>query len=416
MLPRFTRIKLPIAALLALMMSLGLVGPAHAATKTLFQGNAYGSFSFVGATVRGEKTANTGLGCSVQPGAKTSRFVASAEEEDFSSGSVRTSVEAIQDSGETATLANSLVNGSSLLGGLITADTVRAISETAMLSDGSFQLTGTTLLTNAQVAGISVSSNPAPNTEIPLPGIGRVVLNEQVGRDTPGLKPFLTVVGIHVYVDEPANTLGLPVGTEVIDARAHSALQPGVAGVVAGVAFAHKQFTGTALESGPTALVNVGCLGSNGNPRTNQVLTVDLQPALSLGEAQTSANGLVTDTEAWVEMSATVDNVNMLDGLITADAVTSATRASTDGTTTTFSDEGSGFVNLVVAGEAISADVAPNTRIPIEGFGTLFLRRTIQKSNSIEVRMMELVVSQENELEVPESHRLQVAVSKSVLN
>ena len=43
-----------------------------------------------------------------------------------------------------------------------------------------------TSLTNAKVAGITVSANPQPNSRIVVPGVAEVLINEQIASDTPG--------------------------------------------------------------------------------------------------------------------------------------------------------------------------------------------------------------------------------------
>ena len=84
----------------------------------------------------------------------------------------------------------------------------------------------------------------------------------------------------------------------------------------------------------------------------------------------------------------------------------------TDGRVFTFSDTGSSFVNLSVAGfPELGDDVAPNTRVSLAGLGTLWLKRELFGPNSIEIRMIELVVEQENGFGVPVGARLQVGVA-----
>jgi hypothetical protein len=85
---------------------------------------------------------------------------------------------------------------------------------------------GTSLL-GLSVAGTPVSDNPPPNTTIPVPGIGSVVLNEQVcdGGAAPPCSGTsasgITVRAIHVIVTNP-NALGLPQGVNVIVGEAHA--------------------------------------------------------------------------------------------------------------------------------------------------------------------------------------------------
>jgi len=78
-----------------------------------------------------------------------------------------------------------------------------------------------TELVGLVVMGTPVSANPPPNTTIELPGIGFVILNEQVS-DAPATgHTGLVVRAIHAFVTVPGNPAGLQEG-EVIVAEAHS--------------------------------------------------------------------------------------------------------------------------------------------------------------------------------------------------
>src|SRR5216117_1069379 len=96
-------------------------------------------------------------------------------------------------------------------------------------------------------------------------------------------------------------------------------------------------------------------------------------------------------------MTSTVQAVDVVSELVTASLVKADAHASNIGGTLTFSDTGSMFVDLHVTGfPDIGDDVPPNTRLPNVGLGKLWLHRIIQTSNSIEVRMIELIVTEAN--------------------
>jgi hypothetical protein len=424
MFSRFIRKQIPLALLPALVV-LGLAAPAHAQGETLFQGNAYGTYSFVGdpPVVRTEKTAQSSLGCTTTAGARDDAHVILVNlPPDVVTGSITTAVEAIDDVDKTATHSRALIEDLVIAPGvlppdLITAASVDVNSETRMLKPGGeIEIEGSTDLVDLEILGIPVNlPSPAPNTEIDIPLVGRMVLNEQVGRAF-GVKPFLTVIGIHVYV-ELDNLLGLPLGTEIIIGRAHSSLQPNVPGTVAGIAYGLKlNVAPPALDVGPIAEVGVGCLGTNGVLKENGVALIDLGALAMSGTVHSTGTGLVTATEASVAMTASVEDANLLGGLITADAITSATSASKVGGVSTFSDEGTTFLNLMVLGVPIDDDVEPNTRINLAGIGHVILRRTIQRPISLEVRMIEVVINNVgNPFGLAVGSRLLVAVTRSTV-
>ena len=72
------------------------------------------------------------------------------------------------------------------------------------------------------------------------------------------------------------------------------------------------------------------------------------------------------------------------------------------------------FVGLHVTGfPHIGDDVPPNTRLHIVGLGTLWLHRIIQTSNSIEIRMIELIVTEANGFGLSIGTDIQVSVAEA---
>jgi hypothetical protein len=105
----------------------------------------------------------------------------------------------------------------------------------------------------------------------------------------------------------------------------------------------------------------------------------------------------------------------LLGGLITADLIRATDRGSKEGKTRAFTDAGSTFVNLVVAGRPIGKETGRNKAIELPGIGTLWLHRVIRRSSSIEVRMIELEVKEENPFGLKPGSKLQVAVARAVV-
>ena len=90
----------------------------------------------------------------------------------------------------------------SILNGLITADEVVANVMSSVAQDGAFSNADGSTFTNLTVAGQSLSGDQAlaPNTNVSLPGVGYVVLNEQVPTGDGVTSSGLTVNMIHVYL------------------------------------------------------------------------------------------------------------------------------------------------------------------------------------------------------------------------
>lgn len=83
----------------------------------------------------------------------------------------------------------------SILSGLITASRVFAVTSTSRSGSTTISNAYGSTFENLRVSGVSIADNVAPNTRISLPGVGYVVLNEQVQHAT-----GITVNMIHVVL------------------------------------------------------------------------------------------------------------------------------------------------------------------------------------------------------------------------
>ncbi len=93
-----------------------------------------------------------------------------------------------------------------LLNGLITADGVVAMASSSIGDTGVNSNAAGSSLGNLVVGGSAVS-DPAPNTRMNLPGVGYVVLNEQLPSGDGVTTTGMTVNMIHVVLQQPV--LGL---------------------------------------------------------------------------------------------------------------------------------------------------------------------------------------------------------------
>jgi hypothetical protein len=109
-------------------------------------------------------------------------------------------------------------------------------------------------------------------------------------------------------------------------------------------------------------------VGSNG--QTDQLLTLDVpQPEGDILRAvavRTSSTSTVTEAPAEARDTGTAEaaDVNVLDGLVTADLVRAVATTTATGSASSFSSLGSSFKDLAVQGVAVN-DVTPNTRIDL---------------------------------------------------
>jgi len=414
-------------------LGLGLVfgfGPAaRTATPTpqggtssgfQFVADAYGTQATLGNVVVAGRTAVSSLGAcgTVAPPVHDENTVVSADATPlFTTGVINTTADAnILQNNTLQAMATADVLDASLLitqlGGVITADEVKAVSTTTHDNSGFHTSANGSTFVNLVVAGVPIIANPPPNTDINLVGFGHVVLNEQITRIRPRSASF-TVNMIHVFITQ-ANVLNIPIGTQIVVSHASSGLTSGVEGTLDGQAYGTTASVAHTVTSGPSALVNMSCLGTNGALRTNSVAEVQDPPLFSVGEVVDTALGTVNSTSAVGELTSTVQAVDVVTSLVTASLVKADAHASNIGGTLTFSDDGSMFVDLHVTGfPNIHDDVPPNTRLHIVGLGTLWLHRIIQTSNSIEVRMIEVIVTEANGFGLTIGTDIQVAVAEA---
>ena len=150
------------------------------------------------------------------------------------------------------------------------------------------------------------------------------------------------------------------------------------------------------VTSGRSAPVVLGCTTQAGLHKSNTVANVNASPVLTSGAVFTNADTFASPTKS--RTTATVENVNLLDGAITATAVRSQSNTSGDGTGFRTSDDGTSFVDLSVLGTPIAATVAPNTRINLPDVGYVVLNEQVRKetpnSASLTVNAIHLVITQ----------------------
>lgn len=385
-------------------------------TTLLYSASAYGTTAFVGSTIISDRTAPVGIG----PGCGTARETG---QQDGTVASVNVppyvTTGVINTHAATSPLmatAHSDVHQVSLLAGLISGDEILAVSTTNKDNQGYHSSAAGSAFVNVVVAGTRYNTVPPPNTNINLVGLGKVVLNEQIGWKS-GTASHLTVNMIHVYITVANNILNLPLGTQIIVADASSGLtEVSGPGALDGQAYG-TQISGKIVKSSPTAPEYVPCTGTNGVVKTATVAGVNVPPVLSSGTITDTAKGI---TQAGLSSSTTTSSVqglNLLNSVIKADVIQAAANASTtDGVTFNFTSTGS-FLHLSVAGHSeIHDNVPENTVVPLAGFGTLYLHRVLHSGNDIEVRMIELVITQTNVLNLPLGTDIRVAVAEASLH
>ena len=399
---RITAAWTHIAGITSLALMLGALPGAASADQPTSLGHAYGSTATLGETVEHGRSALAALSC-VGDWAQQSVLEIDAGSH-FEIASVTNTVQGEGGKEDRVTTATSVVEGISVLDGLITARAVEAVSITT-LESGTFETDGEgSSFASLVVDGYHLGANVAPNTQIALPGVGYVVLNEQIasiGSDA----AVLRVNMIHVFVTD----VGAPVsvGTEIIVASAFSMLSTR-AGHLTGNAHGTAATLPGGVSSDPTALIALGCSGTDGEYISNILAQFDFAPVIETGDMVNTVMGAVSTEWSMADNSSTVQQVALLDGLIVADLVSSRVILMATGGTVEFETE-VWFDNLRIAGIPMASTVEPNTRVVLPGVGTVWLNLQGMYGNQKIVRAIQVDVSEANDLGLPIGARVWVA-------
>ncbi|MBE1604029.1 choice-of-anchor P family protein [Actinopolymorpha pittospori] len=377
------------------------VAPAQAATaKPGYVAQAYGTYVFNGAqTVVSGPTAYSDIACGAAPGT-TDFNNSSLVVLPLTLGRVSAQLTRVQalESGNTRTaVATSQTNGINLLGGIITSGLIQTSTRTTF-NGSTYSAVQSTSIADLRILGVSVGLNPAPNTRInlalPVLGtVGYVEVNRQINRVVDGGREAITTA-LHLVL-LPNNPWVPGADFNVWIANAKAQLTKPAVGFLKGQGFATRiTLADGAVSSGPTALAKVPCTGGN---TSNTIASIHLPGNVVVTGAATSTGvGSTTASNASSTVTDTIASVNILNGLIRADtvkAVATATRAGSG--PIQLSEAGSEFVNLVIAGEALSSlKVKPNTKVELlNGAVTVNLFKIKRDARTIEVTMIELVIT-----------------------
>jgi hypothetical protein len=312
------------------------------------------------------------------------------------------------------------IAGISLLGGAIKVDAIDSASyATADSTTTGVKLDGGTSTTflNLTIAGKSYPVNIPANTKISIAGLATIVINEsQVTKSVPGktirtignalditlLKAQGNVPAGAVIKLNPTQALVVPTGTS-------DALPVG--------GFAYGTYAGIGVGDSvkvlaqPTGMVMLPSSGTNDQPYTNQIAGVNIPNVAVVGAVGTTVNGKTIPGYADVSTGADLANINLLGGLIKADAVNVTTHVQEAGTTNV-SEANMNFVNLTIAGKKIPINVKPNTQIYILGIGQVYINEQNVQPGYASIVGLRIILSTKK-FGLPVGADIQVATSAS---
>ena len=314
----------------------------------------------------------------------------------------------------------STVTGLNAFDGAITAEAIKAVANTSANATTINSTPTGSVFSNLRINGRSISADVAQNTRVNLPGVGYVLL-KSVKKEGNGQNFSKITVDMLTVVVTQTNNFDLPVGSRIVVAHAVSGFsrsEPAV--IVGGQAYAATALTTTdAFQNrvGKAAFVVIGCEGTNGKTRTNNVNTLDVGDVLSSGTGKTTAFGGPTASGTVAKTTATVQNVNLLGGLIVADTVKAVAQDTFKNGERFSSTQGTQFVGLKVGDATVPVDVAPNTRIDLPDIGFVIVNEqklpAAGSTARTQVNGLRVVVNKNNTLGVPVGTQIIVAHADS---
>jgi hypothetical protein len=389
-----------------------------------FRGNAYATFANVKA---GPISASLGRsafrGCSCEG---TDGQTLTTEVDSLSAGdngnvliaNVTQSAVFTQKTATTAQVQNSsTLTGLNVLGGLITADAIKSVATLSATKTTITPSSDGSTFTNLVIAGQTIPVNVPANTIIPLAGIGSVTVNKVV--TTGGPKNMLTVVEMLSIDVSLKNSLGLPVGAQIVVAHAAGFTPRQPSAVFGGQAYAitSNANIGNGLENkiGKAAGLNLGCEGLRTKTKTNSIASFNVAGLLTMGDGVTTAFGGPEGAANVSRMTATVSGVSLLDGLIQVGALQAVAQSSMQNGVATPSTDGSGFAGLIVAGLTIPVTLPANTKINLPLLGNVIINeQTVKQDGSVSVNGLHITVTSSlNLLGLPVGAELIVAHAAS---
>jgi hypothetical protein len=332
-----------------------------------------------------------------------------------SSGAVDDKVTTTRTSASVTTQASSDVQGLNILAGLIIAGEVNAVANSTATTT-SASSTNTSTFTGQVVAGRGFSRTPAPNTVINLPGLGSVILNEQVDPTNSANTTSISVTAIDVRVSL-LNLLGLPVGTHILIGHAQTNFaRTAILAAVAAQAYGLYVFSTSGSNFatiGPLAVASISCTGGSSmiNSPDASVPVVG-----STGAITDMSSGQITSAGANASSSSTVHGVNLLTHLIIAVTVMTTAQASSSGS----SSASTTLTIAMINGTPISANLSPNTRINLPGLGYVVVNEqalvnTPTKVTAV-VNAFDLYVTTANSFGLPVGVRIIVGHSDATVS
>src|SRR5712692_3775814 len=178
--------------------------------------------------------------------------------------------------------------------------------------------------------------------------------------------------------------MGLLVGVTTENARAWNfAPANSVSGEAFGVSV-KASVSGAEVTVGPTPHV---VLPPDGGMVSDRLVRIAVPNAATSSTLEVVTTGSIGPATATAQSSATVEQANLLNGVVRAEAVVAMSTSTANGSTATSTGEGSTLIGLSINGTPVDVTPPPNTTIPIPG-GAVILNEQIFEGDGVHTRAL----------------------------
>lgn len=147
------------------------------------------------------------------------------------------------------------------------------------------------------------------------------------------------------------------------------------------------------IRLGRAAYQPCPCPGTDGQTRSNHTADIGLPGVVHVDETRATANASKSARRtAKAVMKAQVSGLDLLDGTITAAAVTGVARVDATTSAISLGSGGSRFAGLRILGRSYAADVRPNTRITLPDIGYVVLREESRTGSGSRRRALQVTM------------------------
>ena len=374
-----------VAAIAAVTVAGGLLvsGTASSATSPppglAYMATMGGSQATVlGQTVTSDLTAQSRIQGASYPAAQENTVASAHVGSVVSLGAVSTAVAAKKVTGGAEVTALGETAGVNLLNGLVKIDAVKSTVTTDFVNGVATGSAHTTFV-GLHVLGANIPIDVPENYTINIGNIAVLRLNNVNVQNVPsGVAVFASALDLTLLTPRAGggagteiilnpsqvdNVLMVPVGPQVLNGVAYASH---VSVVVPHVA---------AAESGYTAELVQPRAGTAGQWVYNRTARVYIPKVLEVGAIGTSQKGTASPTLGQLTESYEIGKINVLNGLVTADAIEGSASEQRLGDGSYVPTIESKFINLTIAGHAIPINVSPNTVINVLGLATIEINK-----------------------------------------